>query len=166
MRVHTPFSKGYILFLTTRPITVLDKPKGCSIIDSNVDTNSLFATRKRKGCKRFSSCDNNIQYYHYLFLLTSINQAGEPDGVCRLLLDKFCSNGQQGVCVIFFHMNPNDWTDLVLKMFVFNQALLWLFCQKILIHSDLITLKEINSPGFQTVSITYKYFQYSKYVTL
>jgi len=63
-------------------------------------------------------------------------------------------------------MNPNDWTDLVLKMFVFNQVLIWLLCQKILIYSDLFTLKEIHSPGFQTVAITYQYFQYSKYVTL
>lgn len=127
---------------------------------------AYFATRKRKGCKGFPSCDKNIQYNHYLFLLTSINQAGAPAGVCRLLGDEFCSNGQQGVCIFFFHMNPNEWTDLVLKMFVFNQALIWLLCQKILIHSDLITLKEIHSPGFQTVAITYQYFQYSKFVTL
>jgi len=106
VRVHTPFSKRYILFLTTQPITVLDTPKGCSTIGSNVDTNSLFSTRKRKSFKGFSSCDKNIQYNHYLFLLMSINEAGVPAGVCRLLIDKFCSYGQQGVCVIFFTWTP------------------------------------------------------------
>jgi len=30
--------------------------------------------------------------------------------------------------------------------------------RRFLIHSDLITLKEIHSPGFQTVAITYRYF--------
>lgn len=163
MRVHTPFSKVYILFLTTRPITVSDTPKGCSIIGSNVNTNSIFATRKWKSCKGFSSWDKNMLYNHYLFFLTSINKAG----MHRLLVDKFCSNGQQGVCVIFFTWTPTmgqtwSWKCLFLTKLWYGRCL----CQKILIHSDLITLKEIHSPGFQTVAITYQYFQHSKFVTL